>query len=205
MPDVPEGCQFFSNKVMNRDFFMCNPTNTGHYQYPKFETYSYDDGCHEKEVRNFLAKSDPEKYVVFYTRYNQENKVIGYFRVGEKYSEGGKIGFHSCESLLLDKQDCIPIPYKSRGVPVSWGNSSIRLIINDLLVTMKSGIMTDISADYQMETEKIMELMNSSSGKSKAVSICEKCHVKSDCYWGRTKTDLKINRLNKLYGAKEKC
>ena len=94
LPDVPKGCRFFTDKVVNRDFFRCNPTNTGHYQYPKFETFSYDDGCHGKEVRNFLKKDDPEKYVLLYTRNKQKNRIVGYFKVGKTFVTD-KIGFLS--------------------------------------------------------------------------------------------------------------
>lgn len=103
LPDMPEGCSLFSPDLLHRDFFKCNPYNTGHYKYPKFETLSYDEGCHCKEVNNFLNKSDTEKYAVFYTRHTMqdknlkgkksENKIVGYFKVGKTFSfEWSKAG-----------------------------------------------------------------------------------------------------------------
>ena len=118
---------------MHRDFIKCNPTNTGHYEYPKFETLSYDEGCHKWEVPRYLNRKDIEKYVVFYTRHTDtsrrsESKVVGYFKVGNEDHFTWKLGctkrgFYSSESVLLPKDHCIPIDYSSRGVPVSWGNN----------------------------------------------------------------------------------
>ena len=107
LPDVPEGCRLFSNDVMHRDFFKCNPSNTGHYQYPKFETLSYDEGCHRREVNNFLNKNESEKYVVFYTRHTtlsgeRRNKIIGYFKVGKIFEKRSR-GFLASESILLPR------------------------------------------------------------------------------------------------------
>ncbi|MEN6616864.1 MAG: hypothetical protein ABFD12_09940 [Syntrophorhabdus sp.] len=50
-------------------------------------TLSYDEGCHPREVKDFLAKNEPDKYVVFYTRHTAlsgktRNKIVGYFKVG---------------------------------------------------------------------------------------------------------------------------
>lgn len=87
LPEMPAECALFSREIMHRDFFKCNPTNTGHHTYPKFETLSYDEGCHPREVKDFLAKNEPDKYVVFYTRHTAlsrktRNKIVGYFKVG---------------------------------------------------------------------------------------------------------------------------
>lgn len=205
LPDVPEGCRYFSNEVVHRDFFMCNPTNTGHYEYPKFEKLSYDEGCHGKEVRTFLKKDDPEKYVILYTRNDHKNKVVGYFQVGKRVVSKGNLGFISSETVLLPKRDCIPIRYTSRGVPVSWGNSSIKKRVDRILDILRSKTDSDISSNYQKETIQLMNLLENHVGRTKVISICEKCPHKMDCYWGRYPIEKKLNRLNELYGQKEKC
>jgi predicted RNA-binding protein with PUA-like domain len=205
LPDFPQKCPFFLYDVMYRDFFMCNPTNTGHYTYPKFETLSYDDGCHGREVRNFLKKDDPEKYVIFYTKHEGVNKVVGYFKVPQTSSKE-KTGFKSSETVLLPKDKCIEINYTSRGVPVSWGNSSIKPKIEKILKQLISDRKKDISDQYKHSTKKIMDLLDTSTGQNKIITVCEKCSYKTDCYWGKYPKEKKINRLNELYGKKtEPC
>ncbi len=189
---------------MYRDFFKCNPTNTGHYQYPKFETLSYDDGCHGKEVRNILKIDDPDKYVLFYTRHNGVNKVMGYFKVGQTFSNG-HFGFKSSNTLLIPKDNCIEIPYTSRGVPVSWGHSEIKSRIDKILKTLISNKKNDISNEYKSSTKKIMKMLTSSTGQDKLISTCEKCLYRKDCHWGKYSKEKKINRLNELYGETEEC
>jgi len=204
LPDFPKKCLFFFDDVMYRDFFMCNPTNTLHYEYPKFETLSYDDGCHYKEVRNFLEKIDSEKYVLFYTRHNGSNKVVGYFKVGKPFSNG-KTGFKSSETVLLTKDRCIEIRYESRGVPVSWGNSDIKPRIDKILKQLISDRKNDISDQYKVSTKKIMDLLNSPTGQNNMITQCEKCSYKNECNWGRYTKEKKIKRLTELYGNSEKC
>lgn len=191
---------------MYRDFFKCNPTNTGHHKYPKFETLSYDDGCHFREVGNIvkLKKKYPDIYVLFYTRHNGMNKIIGYFKVGKTFSNGNK-GFKSSETVLLPKNQCIEIPYKSRGVPVSWGNSSIKPNIDKILPKVISDKKKDISDSYKSSTDKIMKILTSSKGQDKMISICEKCNDRRDCPWGKYPIEKKIKRLKELYEETDGC
>ena len=209
LPDAPEGCRLFSNAVMHRDFFKCNPTNTGHYQYPKFETLSYDEGCHRREVNNFLNKNESEKYVAFYTRYTTlsgegKNKIIGYFKVGEKFEKPNR-GFLASESILLPKDKCIEINYNSRGVPVSWGNSSVRNDVDRILSMLITKPTTDITDKYKKETKMIMDRLLTVSGRKEIIDTCEKCEVKAQCYWGRKTKRFKEYTLKKLYGGNRVC
>jgi len=162
---MPDSCPLFSPEIMHRDFFMCNPKNTGHYQYPQFETLSYDEGCHCKEINNFLKRADTEKYVVFYTRNTNlagtaKNKIVGFFKVGDCF-ELPKKGFFASDKVLLPKDQSIEINYHSRGVPVSWGNSSVKKEIFRLLSILKTNSSIDISIKYQAETQKIMKSLQS--------------------------------------------
>lgn len=209
LPDMPAGCTIFSPEIMHRDLFMCNPTNTGHYQYPRFETLSYDEGCHCREVKNFVNKADPEKYVVFYTRNTdlagtKKNKVIGFFKVGRCIAPPKK-GFFSSESILLPKGQSIGINFSSRGVPVSWGNSSVKNDINGILNSLKTNSGIDISAKYKAETHKIMKCLQTQQGRRQIINTCENCKVKMQCYWGKQPTQYKEDKLNKLYGKKSSC
>lgn len=206
---MPEGCCLFSNAVMHRDFFKCNPTNTGHYQYPKFEILSYDEGCHCREVNTFLEKNDTDKYVIFYTRHTnlsgiKKNKIVGYFKVGETFDEP-KRGFCASETVLLPKDKCIGIDYKGRGVPVSWGNSSIKNKVDSILYEMKTNQNKDISVQYQKETKEIMKLLQTVSGRKKIIDKCEKCRVKTQCYWGKKTRERKEKTLKELYGGNQVC
>lgn len=206
---MPIECTLFSKDVMHRDFFECNPTNTGHYQYPKFETLSYDEGCHRKQVRNFLQKSNPDKYVLFYTRHTnlsgeKKNKVVGYFKVGKQFKKP-KNGFYASKSVLLPKNECIKINYCGRGVPVSWGHSSLINEVDRILNNLRTKQIVNISDKYKEETEKIMNHLRTESGRRVVIDICEKCGVRSQCYWGRNTKQLKENTLKKLYGSNRIC
>ena len=208
LPDMPKGCRLFSSEIMHRDFFKCNPTNTNHYQYPKFEGFFYDEGCHRREVNKFLDKSGFEKYVVFYTRHTPlkgqpKNKVVGYFKVGREFNVP-KRGFRASEAVLLPKQECIPIDYDKRGVPVSWGHTSIRTKIDRILENFinkrKSSI--NIAEKYKEETKKVMLHLNNMRRRNRLVADCEKCSL-GYRYWTGKKNKQEI--LNELYGRKGKC
>jgi hypothetical protein len=208
LPDMPPECSLFSPEIMHRDFFKCNPTNTDHYEYPKFETLSYDEGCHEKEVNHFLKITDP-KYVVFYTRHNKQNKIVGYFKVGEKdtfkYGKEYKQGFYASESVLLPKDRCIPIDYRSRGVPVSWGNSKIKDFVSNELKKLINNRTDNITTKYKQETKSIMEKLTIASGRKEIINNCNQCLVKSSCHWGNQGRKFMVEMLNDLYKHKFTC
>jgi hypothetical protein len=179
---MPEDCKLFSSEVMHRDLFMCNPTNTGHYEYPKFEDMSYDEGCHCIELRRFLGRCDPDKpdkYVVFYTRHTQldgkyENKIVGYFKVGKQFQKP-RMGFNSSETVLLPKADCKGTKYHSRGVPVEWGCSSVKKQIDNLLPNLIKRQDQSIAELYKTETNRIMNYMNDEDSRRRLVEKCEAC------------------------------
>lgn len=205
---MPKGCLLFSNEVMHRDFFMCNPTNTGHYQYPKFETLSYDTGCHRREVNKFLERNDPDRYVIFYTRHtdysgNKKNKIIGYFKVGKQFEKPK--GFHASEHVLLAKDGCFEINYHSKGIPVSWGNSSIKNDVNNILKNLKTKQTVSIADKYQKQTQGIMNRLRRASGRKEIIDICEGCGFKGQCYWGKKAKQDKERKLKKLYGSNQVC
>ena len=209
LPDIPQACPFFSNQIMHRDFLMCNPSNTGHYQYPKFETLSYDEGCHKKELRRFLKRSEPEKNVIFYTRHTnskegQSNKVIGYFKVGKCTADSS--GFSASDVVLLSKEKAIPLDYQGRGVPVSWGNAPVKDRINDILRELIALPKNDdVSAQHQSETKDVMRMLSSKSGRKKMIDTCESCMSRTSCYWGKKPTSHREEVLEKLHGKKIPC
>jgi hypothetical protein len=221
LPDMPAGCKLFSEDVMHRDFFMCNPSNTGHYRYPKFETLSYDEGCHSREVKKMLRQIGnycrKDHYVVFYTRHTnlqgqKKNRIVGYFKVGKTNKFKDRItgesleGFCSSEHLLLPKKECIETTYMSRGVPVSWGTSAIaKRDVNKLLNSRKDLQGHDITNKYKKETASIMAQLLSFSGRKKIISICENCKVRSQCCWGRKSYRKKESKLTELYGGFRVC
>jgi len=214
LPDLPAGCPYFSKEIMHRDFIKCNPKNTGHYEYPKFETLSYDEGCHHCEVNRYLDRSDHEKYVVFYTRHiissrDSENKVVGYFKVGKedhfhwKQGRPPTRGFHSSESVLLPKSLCKPIDYTSRGIPVSWGSSSIKSKINYILshlISIKNNSVLNIYEKYQTETNEIMDLLLTQSGRETIYNNClYNCPFKHNCFFSKKLKNEKLQYVQNLY------
>ena len=204
LPDVPPGCQIFSHEVMHRDFFKCNPSNTGHFQYPKFENMSYDDKCHRRQIQRFLREPSADKYVVFYTHHtglarNGKNKLVGYFKVG-KHDEHG---FEASEAVLLPKDKCVDIDYNGRGVPVSWGNSKAKAQVEAFLTRCISQKRDDISHLYKSETEEIMRSIRTISGRKRLLETCGNCSVAESCYWGCT--DAKNEQLDILYKATASC
>jgi len=209
LPEMPNGCSFFENDVVYRDFFKCNPVNTGHYQYPKFETLSYDEGCHCREVKNFLRKKDPDKYVILYTRYADlrgrlVNKIVGYFKVG-KLIDRPKTGFKASECVLLPEKECIKISYASRGVPVSWGKSKHRGEIEAAFQKLKHSKKIDISGKYQAQTKKIMNRLINIRKFNSMLNSCVIC--KKDKCFLKQKVVQKKNRekILELYKTERSC
>lgn len=208
LPDLPSACPFFSSQLMHKDFLMCNPSNTGHYRYPKFETLSYDEGCHSRELHSFLSRPNPEKYVIFYTGHtnsngDRSNKVIGYFKVGKLTKR--PFGFVASEVVLLPKAHAIPISYASRGVPTSWGNSNVKKEINRILRDLMASTKRDISIQYQLESKSIMAMLLSKSGRKNILETCENCDFHSSCYWGKKSFTNRERVLKKLYEEKHPC
>jgi len=213
LPDLPNECPYFSNEIMHRDFIKCNPTNTGHYEYPKFESLSYDEGCHPEEVPRYLDRVDSEKHVIFYTRHTDtssrtKNKVVGYFKVGNEdqftWKPGStKRGFYSSESVLLPKDHCIPIDYSSRGVPASWGKSTIKTKINEILSELQEDIDNseiNIYRKYQAETMEIMELLLTQSGREAIYNNCTSdCPFKNNCFFSKKLQKKPPQYLDKLF------
>ena len=208
LPDLPSACPFFSNQLMHRDFLMCNPSNTGHYEYPKFETFSYDEGCHTKEVHSFLNRPDSEKYVIFYTRHTNSNgvktnKVVGYFKVGKLTKR--PFGFVASDVVLLPKDQAIPIRYTSRGVPTSWGNSAVKDEVNRIIQNLMSLARQDVSVQYHSESKSVMVMLLSKSGRKKMLETCEDCAYRSLCYWGSKSFATRYRVLRELYEGRKPC
>jgi len=207
---MPKGCSLFSPEVMHRDLLMCNPHNTGHYRYPRFENLSYDEGCHCREINALLNKQDSDKYVIFYTRHvdlygNSKSKIIGYFKVGRCFN-APKRGFVASDILLLPKHMSIEINYSSRGVPVSWGKSSVKCVIDDILCDMMNNRKHDISSKYQSETEQLTASLKTLSGRRHIIETCQRCKFRSQCYWGRKLKHDKEQTMDRLYeGEKNSC
>jgi hypothetical protein len=211
LPDLPSECKMFDPEIIHRDFTWCNPKNTGHYQYPKFETLSYDCGCHEPQVKSLLKRKEDDKYVILYTRhtknkYESSNKIVGYFKVGEIASfkwktDSEHIGFKSSESLLLPKSKALDIDYKSRAVPVSWGNSKIKNYVNKVLNDFLSGTYDhlNIADNYQMETKKIMKSLCSEKGRLTMAESCHNCNHSNGCFLAKKIRKKKIEYLHDLY------
>jgi hypothetical protein len=220
---MPEGCILFSQEILHRDFFRCNPSNTGHHEYPKFEKMSYDSGCTPRTVNNFLAKAkaDNDAYAIFRTRHaslksksSSTVKVVGYFKFGKqdifKYPKlkGEKRGFWADEVILLPKDECIEIDYSYRSPLVSWtkvlGNHHNH--INNVLKSLKTLKTSDknIKDKYQKETREIMNLLKKRSGREEIMRICDNCKVKLDCYWGKKSKDFR-SELENLYSNQSSC
>jgi hypothetical protein len=187
---------------------MCNPSNTGHYEYPKFETLSYDEGCHSREVHSFLNRPDSEKYVIFYTRHtnsngDRTNKVTGYFKVGKLTKR--PFGFVASDVVLLPKDQGIPISYASRGVPTSWGNSGVKDEVNRTLRHLMSSAKRDVSVQYQSESTSVMAMLLSKTGRTDMLETCESCSYRSLCHWGSKSFATRDRVLRELYERKKPC
>jgi len=208
LPDLPPSCPFFSSHLLHRDFLMCNPSNTGHYEYPKFETFSYDEGCHWRELHSFLKRPELEKYVIFYTRHtnanrDRKNKVVGYFRVGKLTKS--PFGFIASDVVVLSKDQSIPISYASRGVPVSWGNSFIKEEVNRILNLLMLSAKSEISVEYYAESKSVMSMLSSRTGRKYMLETCEGCRHRLSCYWGKKPFAIRNKVLKELYERKRQC
>jgi hypothetical protein len=206
LPDMPDGCRLFSPKVMHRDFFECNPTNTGHHAYPKFESMSYDEDCHGDQVRKIVREQSKERYVVFYTRHThldrtRGNKLVGYFKVGHKTTD--PLGFIASEAVLLPKNKCVPISYNGRGVPVSEGRSAVKQEVDAFLEWCIKNKRLDVSRSYRKETAAVIDKLNSAAGRKRILSACASCDHAHNCFWGRRQNKAEV--LGWFYGKRISC
>ena len=137
----------------------------------------------------------------------KQNKVVGYFKVGDQFTEP-RIGFMASESVLLPKSKSFPIAYSGRGVPASWGNSKFKDRIDEILKELQSlkNKDIDITKLYQEETKKIMDMLNSQSGINELIETCNKCTFKKKCkFWGGKSEQDRRKKIGELYSRKENC
>ena len=166
-----------------------------------------------------------------------ENKIVGYFKVGKtflfKWSAAGELhrtmpsteecrdtikrckekdklfkrGFKAKEYVLLPKEKCKRINYNSRGVPVSWGKSSVKTYIDDILkkLTKQKQEYKKITNEYKVKTATVMELLRTIKGREEIISICQSCNAKSQCYWGKNSEQVQRKILKELYASNPEC
>lgn len=210
LPEMPAGCALFSPDIPHRDFFRCNPSNTGHHEYPKFELPGYDEGCHHREVARLLANTDPDRHVVLYTRRTplvgqSDVAIVGYFKVGQPYANNGKRGFFASKAVLLPRSACIPICYGARGVPCSWGKATIRNDVDRILNELRHRSGPDVSARCKTETARMMTWVRSAQGRDRIIRTCGGCSARQQCFWGRCDSQRQRARLDDLYGGVPAC
>jgi hypothetical protein len=129
--------------------------------------------------------------------------MIGYFKVGRHTNI--PFGFIASDVVLLPKDQAIPIPYNNRGVPASWGNSSVKQDINRVFRDLMSLARKDISTQYQAETKSIMAMLSSKTGKNAMLTRCETCRDRISCYWGKKSLSNRKKVLTELYGRIKSC
>jgi hypothetical protein len=204
LPDMPSKCRIFSPSLVHRDFFECNPANTGQKSLPRFELMTCESGSHKSQLRKLLRQPTVEKYVVFYTRHTRlkgewKNKIVGYFKVHPETRGNG--GFRACEVVLLPKTKCAELPRSVRGAAVSWGRSKVKARVERFVRRCAGRKADDMSELYQRESSIIAAAFSHRSGQRWFVRTCSSCPRGAACHWGR-KAD-KGETLQRLYGAVE--
>jgi len=87
LPVFPKECKFsFNSNLFLRDMLACISSDKHHYEYPKFQDFSYDIGCMGKNLPRIISEflEGKEVYILFRTSlYDFSNKktyLSGYIK-----------------------------------------------------------------------------------------------------------------------------
>lgn len=214
LPEFPKECKIIKdNSIILRDLFLC--VNNYHYEYPRFEDFSYDDICRGRNIRKLLKSKDPDNYILLFTRYrflNRKEKsyIIGYFKVGEKYLRKFKNlrksvnkeswGFEASEVFLIRRNEDFLTDYNYRSVPSSDGTGEMsKELPNILNKFLNLNPELNVKDLYQSETNRIINLLTTEKGLKFIERNCingscntKKCHLR--------KVLKRVSSQGKIYG-----
>ncbi len=198
LPEFPEKCKVvLRNDIILRDLLLCS--GKFHYEYPRFENFSYDDICHNDQVRKLLNSDEEEKYIILYSRYkflndSKESYITGYFKVGEKYKRKynylktkESYGFSASEYCLIKRNEAFKIDYTGQGVPSNKGDGEMSKKLELYLDKLKNlNPKNNVSDIYKSETNRILNLLSSDNGLDFIKTNCtnggckeKKCYFRS--------------------------
>jgi len=197
-PIFPRDCKFnFNSEFFLRDMLACSSNDeNNHYEYPKFQDFSYDMGCNIKNIprikNEFLDGKDV--YVLFRTTLKNIDKSIsyisGYYRISQVYKINTWVlgtfdhfGFKSDEVIFVKKEDAKPWTSKQKRGAVYSTNSKYKAYLFSLLKHYKSLLNTkkNQSENYKNLTLKLLKNLKDQKFRSLIYNSCTDC-IKNECF-----------------------
>ncbi len=203
LPEFPQNCVFsFNSDLHLRDVFGCTSVDR-HYEYPKFQDFSYDIGCNEKgvikAVEHFQSKNDI--FVLFRTGYTKldltpkKQYFIGYYKIARAYevrtSILGKnkkfLGFEADDVVLLSKKDSIEAPedFPKRGpIDIFSTKGKYQELLNNTLYCLqeKKNSILNVKEKYKSYIKKLVYNLIQPDYRNALFKYCNDECSNSECY-----------------------
>jgi len=170
LPVFPKECKFsFNSNFFLRDVLACISTVDHHYEYPKFQDFSYDIGCMGKNLPRLISEflRGKEVYILFRTSlYDLSDKktyLSGYYKVSEVFELETQIlgkrkfcGINSNENVFVDKSDANLWEYKFNRGAIYSDNEKYKVYLFDQIEYYKS-LMDTNKNQYKRYQEKTID------------------------------------------------
>ncbi len=221
LPLFPKECKFsFNSSLLLRDMLACISTVDHHYEYPKFQDFSYDIGCMGRNLTRIISEflEGKEVYILFRTSlYDLSEKktyLSGYYKVSEVFELETQIlgkrkfvGITSNENVFVDKSDANLWEYKFNRGAVYSENEKYRAFLLHQIDYYKS-LMDSKKNQYKRYQKKTIEWIKNLKDprfRNKLFNECNSCKCEN-CYlkkkinqYGRGRNN--IFHLNYIYNS----
>lgn len=224
LPVFPNDCEFnFNSDIFLRDMLACISNRENHYEYPKFQDFSYDIGCMGKNLPKIIKEflDGKEVYILYRTtQYNFTNKktyISGYYKVSKAFrlktqvlgKEKPFYGIFSSENVFLNKRDVNNWKYKHNRGAIYSENEKYTEYFHQQVEYYKSFLKTSKNKKsiYQSKTIEWMKRLKKDSFRKEILDFCsnkclhENCFLKNRILNYQKKWGNKFH-LNYLYSSK---
>ena len=186
-PTVPDSCFLgLSNDIAYRNMFLLScPGDKIHFEFPMFEDHSYSSICNRLGVRELIKRPENhEKYIIFRTG---NKDIIGFYRVLRAFyqetnmfnNNGFVWGIEAVPYLITKGLVKYEGPRLRQGYQASWRSTEWAELLNKLLDEVENH--SNISAVYNSETNRLVELLKDTQKRSEWERNCLACTEHDNC------------------------
>lgn len=223
-PEFPNDCKFsFNSDIFLRDMLGCLSSKENHYEYPKFQDFSYDVGCMRRNLPRIIKEflDGKEVYILFRTtQYDFSNKktyISGYYKISKAFrlktyvlgKEKPFCGVFSNENVFLNKLDANSWKGKQIRGAIYSTNEKYTEYFHQQIEYYKSFSKTSKNKKliYHKKTIEWMEKLKQDSFRKEILDFCpnkclyDNCFLKNKILNYQKKWGNKFH-LNYLYDSK---
>jgi len=170
--------------VAYRNMFLFPCGSDIHFEFPVFEDHSYNTICNKKGLRNLIQRPpENRKFIIFR---NSDQDIIGYYRIEKSYYQETKMfnnngfvwGIEAEPYLIRRGTIKYDGPRLRQGFQASWHGGWERRLKEFLIRIQEEENICDL---YQQETNRLINLFQSSADIGKWRIACKACKLRFDC------------------------